>query len=80
MTAKTRRHQVPNPKQCDLRVGISQTGNALLLFELELIHIVYAERDVITELGITTGNYFFIVLKLDNLFTYLLIGILIHFS
>ena len=52
---KNRRNPVANPKYCAFTFG----GVFKLKFELEFVHIVYAEKDVSDKLGIITGNSYF---------------------
>ncbi|XP_035829885.1 uncharacterized protein LOC106014199 isoform X2 [Aplysia californica] len=53
--ARDRRNPVVNPNTCPWKVGMTRTGTALLHFELEIIHLVYAEKEVVNELGIVIG-------------------------
>ncbi|GFN75653.1 von Willebrand factor d and egf domain-containing protein, partial [Plakobranchus ocellatus] len=50
-----RRQIVTTPRECDFLVGLPQTGNSLMKFELIIINIIYAERKIVDNFKIPTG-------------------------
>ena len=59
------RTQVSLASTCDLVVG--QTGSTVTVFVLELLQVVYLQKETIDKIGITTGGAFFVSVFLDIL-------------
>lgn len=57
----TRKKPVQNRAHCDFGVGMSENSGISMQFDLQILHIIYAEKDIVTSLGKVTG-------KLDTLF------------
>lgn len=51
-----RRFQIQNRRACDFNVGSAENKTSLA-FELGSLNFIYAEKDIVDTLGITSGKY-----------------------